>query len=155
MRILALSLLLFVTNCKQHVGAQNNGEIVTGIDKNASALISAFFNDIKSSNYNKALENLLLQNENIDPRDSATLSLREKFVGINQYSGKYVDSKLLKKRFVKDVIGIYTYLVRYEKKFYRFTFIYYDNGTKLRIYKFTFDDVLELELEESLKLYTE
>ncbi len=156
MRIPVLLLLLFIVSCQQHVDARNDKDTTSNnIDKNASPLIDNFFKGIKSGNYNKALEELLSQNENIDLKDSATFSLQEKFNGINQYSGAYVDSKVLKKRFVKDAIGMYTYLVRYEKKFYRFTFIYYDNGTKVSIYKFTFDDVLEFELEESLKLYTE
>lgn len=155
MRIPVLLLLLFIISCRQHVDARNDRDTTVNIDKNVTPLIDKFFKDIKLGDYNKALENLLSQNENIDLKDSTTVSLQEKFNGINQYSGVYIDSKLLKKRFVKDAIGIYTYLVRYEKKFYRFTFIYYDNGTKVRIYKFTFDDVLELELEESLKLYTE
>lgn len=153
MRILII-LLLFTISCQQRSleNKIHNGN-VENIDKNASSLIDIFFKEIKSGDYSKALDNLLLQNENIDLRDSSTLSLREKYTGINQYSGAYIDTKLLKKRFVEEAIGIYTYLVRYEKKFYRFTFIYYDNGTKVRIYKFTFDDLLELELEESLKLY--
>lgn len=50
--------------------------------------------------------------------------------------------------------SIYSFLVKYEKKFYRFIFTFYNTGTKIKIYKFSYDDVLDLELEESLKLYT-
>lgn len=155
MRILVLLLLPLIFGCRQNADTRNDNTTTPDIEKKGDSLISDFFKGIKSGKYDKALEELLSQNENIDLKDSATFSLQEKFKGINQYSGVYIDSKLLKKRFVNNAVGIFTYLVRYEKKFYRFTFIYYDNGIKVSIYKFTFDDVLEFELEESQKLYAD
>jgi hypothetical protein len=60
----------------------------------------------------------------------------------------------LKKRFMNDDIGMYSYLAKYDKKFYRFVFMFYNNGKTVKLYKFLFDDNIDLELEESLKFYT-
>jgi hypothetical protein len=114
-----------------------------------------FFNRIGTPDYAAALDSLLLSNKNIDFTDSATTKLKEGFKNINELSGKYLGYKLLKKRIVLDDIAIYSYLVKYEKKFYRFIFIFYNTGAKVNIYKFAYDDVLDLELEESLKLYVQ
>ncbi len=59
----------------------------------------------------------------------------------------------MKERFVRDDIGVYVYMVKYEKKFYRFTFMFYNNGISVRLYKFLFDDNIDIELEESLRFY--
>jgi len=61
--------------------------------------------------------------------------------------------KLLLKRSIHDKIIIYSYLVMYIVKFYRFVFIFYKPNEVIYPYKFIFDDTLEFELEESLKLY--
>jgi len=70
-------------------------------------------------------------------------------------AGPYRGESLLKKRTINDDIAVYSYLAKYDKKFYRFIFVFYNNGLKTRIYKFLFDDTAELEMEESLKLYME
>jgi hypothetical protein len=38
-------------------------------------------------------------------------------------------------------------------KIYRLTFSFYNNDLAVKIYKFSFDDVIDIEMEESLKLY--
>jgi hypothetical protein len=85
--------------------------------------------------------------------NSATVDLRNKFQFLNEAAGPYVGNSLLKERFLQDDIGIYSYLAKYDKKFYRFIFIFYNNGSKVRLYKFLFNDDLDDELEGSLKFY--
>lgn len=123
------------------------------IDKNALPLIDSFFKTVKNQEASVALEHLLKSNPNIDVADSATLRLKDNFILINQASGVYMGNRLLKKRFIEDDIGIYSYLAKYEKKFYRFVFMFYNNGNSVKLYKFLFDDNLDVELEESLKYY--
>jgi hypothetical protein len=71
----------------------------------------------------------------------------------NLLSGAYRGKSLIKKKSINDDIAVYSYLAKYDKKFYRFLFVFYNNGIKTKIYKFLFDDTAELEIEESLKLY--
>ncbi len=123
------------------------------IDENATAVIHSFFENLKSSNYKKALPLLLSQNENINLADSSTLKLENNLVALHEVSGPFIGYSLLKKKAVGDDLGVYSYLVKYDKRFYRFLFLFYNNGKKIKIYKFSFDDNIDLDLEESLKLY--
>jgi hypothetical protein len=124
------------------------------LDKEAKTTIDIFFKKVESRDYKIAIQSLLAQNEDIDMKDSTTINLMDKFEYINKMSGKYVGNQLLRKRLLNSDIGIYSYLVKYDRKFYRFIFEFYNNGNGSRIYKFKFDDTLDLEMEESLKLYT-
>lgn len=125
------------------------------IDSYCLAATKNFFNRVGTPNYAAALDSLLLSNRNINFMDSGTIQLREGFKTINERSGNYLGYKLLRKRIVEEDIAIYSYLVKYEKKFYRFIFLFYKPRDKVSIYKFAYDDVLELELEESIKLYSQ
>lgn len=127
----------------------------SSIDSYCLTATTNFFNRIGTSDYSLALDSLLLSNKDIDFTDSTTIKLKEEFKGINELSGRYLGYKLLRKRIVQDDIAIYSYLVKYEKKFYRFIFIFYNTGTKVNIYRFGYDNALDLELEESLKLYVQ
>jgi len=144
--------LLFIYSCNSKT-ANSNDYSNSELDKYCIVKIDSFFNEIRVSNYTNALDDLLRQNENIDLKDSGTVSLREQFKKINELSGKYIGYSLLKKKIVGDDVGAYSYLVKYSSKFYRFIFIFYNNGASVKIYKFKFDDSIDVDLEESLRLY--
>ena len=93
------------------------------IDNTASSIIDTFFSKIKKEPQ-VALEDLLKTNPHIIIEDTATLNLKDKFNYINENAGVFMGYKLLKKRFIEDDIGIYSYLVKYEVKFYRFSFMF-------------------------------
>lgn len=137
----------FLDSCKS--------DKINTIDSPCLSIVKKFFIGIETSDYINALDSLLLSNSNIDFNDSTTIKLRDGFKNINELSGNFLGFKLLKKRFIEDDIAIYSYLVKYKKKFYRFIFIFYKTGEEVNIYKFAYDDVLDLELEESLKLYVQ
>jgi hypothetical protein len=123
------------------------------IDTKSIELVNSFFGKVKSGNYANALDELLGQNTNIDLKDSLTLSLKNKFSNINEYSGKFISYRLLLKKSLSNDLGVYSYIVKYDKKFYRFLFTFYNNESSVNIYKFSFDDTLDFEIEESLRLY--
>ena len=122
------------------------------IDNTASSIIDTFFSKIKKEPQ-VALEDLLKTNPHILIEDSVTLNLKDKFNNINENAGVFMGYKLLKKRFIDDDIGIYSYLAKYEVKFYRFIFVFYNNDKNIKLYKFMFNDDLDEELEASLKYY--
>ncbi|SRR5258708_7786051 len=130
-----------------------NSEFSSKLDASCQPVIENFFKEIESNEYRGALDQLLSLNENINITDSGTISLKQKFYAMNQISGAYRGNSLLKRRFINDDIAIYAYLAKFDKKFYRFVFIFYNNGTSTKIDKFSFDDNSEVELEESIKLY--
>jgi hypothetical protein len=123
------------------------------LDEDCKPIINKFFNSLLSNNYRRAIDELLADNENIDQKDSNTISLKEKFYAINEGSGNYRGQTLIKKRGLNSDLAVFSYLAKYDKKFYRFVFVFYNNGVRTKIFKFSFDDNAALELEESLKLY--
>jgi hypothetical protein len=123
------------------------------LSDNTQPTIRSFFADVQSGNYKRSLHDLLSKNENIDLQDSLTLQLENKFGVINEVSGRFVSERLLRKKELGDDLGVYVYLVKYEKKFYRFVFTFYNNGSSVKVYKFSFDDAIDIELEDGMKLY--
>lgn len=123
------------------------------IDAKSIELVNSFFIKVQSGSCASALDELLAQNNNIDLKDSLTLSLKNKFLNINQTSGKFISYRLLLKKSLGNDLGVYSYIVKYDKKFYRFLFTFYNNESSVNIYKFSFDDTLDFEIEESLRLY--
>lgn len=150
--ILECFLLLSLCSCAQQ-NIKNPSTDSKYLSNKITPIIDTFFNQVKSDKYKTALSELFSQNENIDLHDSLTINLENKFNAINESSGKFVSQRLLRKKELGDDLGVYIYLVKYEKKFYRFSFTFYNNGSSIKIYKFSFDDVIDIELEEGMKLY--
>lgn len=123
------------------------------LENKSLLIIDKLFQGLKNKKPDESLMKLLSLNKNINISDSATKSLITKFTYINSYSGAYLGNKLLLKRNIKDNIIIYSYLVMYKIKFYRFIFIFYKPDDVVLPYKFAFDDNVEFELEESQRLY--
>jgi hypothetical protein len=123
------------------------------LNSKITPIIETFFNNVKSDKYKTALTDLFSQNENIDLHDSLTINLENKFNVINESSGRFISQRLLRKKELGDDLGVYVYLVKYEKKFYRFSFTFYNNESAVKIYKFSFDDTIDIELEDGMKLY--
>jgi len=148
--MLQFFLLLTLCSCAQQLKKDNNSKYLVS---QIQPVIDGFFENIQKDKYQFAIDELLNKNENIDSKDSLTISLKKKFIGINESSGKFMSKRLLRSKQLDDDLGVYTYLVKYEKKFYRFVFVFYNNGNIVKIYRFSFDDVIDIELEEALKLY--
>ncbi len=117
--------------------------------------IERFFEKIRTGLGEEAIDELLSSNPNIDLKDSSTQVLKTTFLEFNNHSGPFYGKTLLKKRYVESDIAIYSYLAKYETRYLRYNFIYYNNGKVVRLYKFHLDDIINLELEESIKMYTE
>jgi hypothetical protein len=126
-------------------------EKITKFDRESTEIIQKFLGRLGNDGQ-AALNDLLKSNPNISLADSSTINLINRFKIVNEYSGKYLESGLIKSKKIGDDVAIYSYLVKYEKKFYRFVFIFYRTYT-VNIFKFSFDDEIDFELEQALKLY--
>lgn len=149
------SIVFFLLLSALYGCAQKNGQgnKTTQLNKESSIVVNSFFEEIKVGNFKNALSTVLSKNENIDLSDSLTIGLVRKFNSINELSGRFMSYRLLRKKELDNDLGVYVYLVKYEKKFYRFTFTFYNNDLAVKVYKFSFDDVVDVELEEGMKLY--
>ena len=125
------------------------------IDKFSEPFIDAFFKTIRTKGASVSVEKLLASNPEIDNSTTAAINLKRRLVTIHENSGRFMGYRLLKKRFLDDDIGVYSYLVKYEKNFYRFAFTFYNNGSSIRLFKFLFDDNIDAELERSIRFNAE
>ncbi len=114
-----LMIICFLIGCK----SSDNADSISKFDTVCIPTIDSFFQKVESKNYNAAIDDLLSSNENIDLKDSATIALKGNFSIINQVSGAYRGKSLIKKKSINDDIAVYSYLVKYDKKFYRFLFV--------------------------------
>lgn len=124
-------------------------------DEDCIPVINRFYGGIKKSDYDRSLIELLRSNPDINLKDSGTIDLEEKFSNINRTSGNFISFTIVRKREIANDISVYSTIAKYEKKFYRFVFVFYKPTQIVKLYKFQFDENVETELEESLKLYTE
>jgi hypothetical protein len=125
------------------------------IDKAAGAVIDSFFKKVRTKGAAIAIDQLFASNPDIDTQNPAAINLKSRFVSVHETAGRFMEYRLLKKRFVEDDLGVYSYLVKYERSFYRFIYTFYNNGSSIKLYKFSFDDMLDSELERSLKFHSE
>jgi len=150
--ILSLVFAIIVANgCNSHTPINNNE--TSALTKYSKVKIDLFFKAIKNGNYRSGLSELLSSNVDINLKDSTTVNLSNKFNLINELSGKFVSDRLLRKKEIGQDLGVYVYFVRYDKSFYRFTFTFYNNGREIKIFRISFDDNINSEVEESLRLY--
>jgi len=154
MKVSFISLLIvhfiIVVGCKSQTGKHGNQ---TELSRKSAIIIDSFFSEIKSNNYSRGLNRMLKGNEIINLQDSGTIIMQNKFSLLNETSGKFISAKLLRKRELDNDLAVYIYFVKYDKKFYRFTFTFYNNNNDVKIYKFAFDDTIDSEMVESLRLY--
>lgn len=115
--------------------------------------ITYFFERMSNRSSLTALDSLLLTNKYFNFSDSVTIKLRNQFEDLNLTAGRFIGESLLNKRIISNDLAAYSYLAKFESKFYRFLFIFYNSGEQTKIYKFSFDDNIDLEIEESIKLY--
>ena len=146
MKALLVLLVLVSFSCSSQ---QANSKM----DNVATPIIETFFTRIAKGEHGNAITNLMSGNPYINLNDSSVIDLKSKFEMIHSFVGAFKSKSLLKKRTLNESVSAYSYLVKYEKKFYRFFFMFYNNDNKTVIYKFSFDDNLDVELEESLKQY--
>ena len=128
-----------IVGCKENEGKK--------IQQEATPTIDRFFLKLQASDFPTALNDLIASNPLILPGDSDVVDVRKRFLAIAEYSGAYRGRSLINKKIVNDDLAAFSYLVKYDKKFYRFIFVFYNNGTNTKIFKFSFDDSAELELE--------
>lgn len=124
------------------------------IDKFAEPFIDAFFKAIRTKGASVSIEKLLASNPDIDTSAPAAINLKRRLISIHENGGRFMGYRLLKKRFLDDDIGVYSYLVKYERNFFRFAFTFYNNGSSIRLFRFLFDDNIDSELERSIRFET-
>ena len=115
--------------------------------------ITQFFKEYASEGAGKALDNLYATNPWISQSGDAVINLKNNLNSLTkELVGSYVGKELIVKRTIGESYVLYSYMVKYERQPFRFTFQYYKPRDNWMIFGFFFDDQLDDELEESAKL---
>jgi hypothetical protein len=149
---LFLAVIIASIGCSQSQSKTRDQE--TEIDKKSLPVIQSFFKKMESGEYKIAVDYLLAQNDNIGLQDSGTINLKLKFNQINENGDHFISQKLIRKKGIDNDLCVYSYFVKYERKYYRFIFVFYNNDKDTKITRFSFDDAIDVELEEAIKLYS-
>ena len=116
-------------------------------------MIAAFADRLDTEGPQSAIDSLFSTNEwmmrSLDTRDQIKTQLTNLLPLIGAYHGR----EQIATRQVGGSLVLYSYLFKYARQPIRFNFMFYRPEAKWTLYKFTFDDSFDAELEEANKLY--
>ena len=115
-------------------------------------LIEEFFRTYQAGKPNEAIDNLYASNAWKNDIQESITNLKETFASLEGTVGKYNGHLLIAKRDLVGTYIIYSYLVKYERQPIRFYFEFYKPSDTWHIYSFSFDDDVDDELAESMKI---
>lgn len=111
------------------------------------------FFSIYAKNPSKALDYAFSTNKYFEEKkldiDTVKINLNEIITKLGNYSGY----ELINEKQVSTCYILKSFIVKYEKKPFRFTFLFYKPKENWKINNFKFDEYIEDEMEEALKIY--
>jgi len=78
--------------------------------------------------------------------------LKVKLDSVRQSLGAYVGKELISQKSASGSLVLYSYLVKHEVQPMRFTFILYKPHNDWVFYRFLYDDRMDQEMEEAVKI---
>jgi hypothetical protein len=117
----------------------------------ASTLIDAFFKKYKDDGTGPAIDYLFGTNKLFDNNTGINV-LKAKLDSLRQSIGKYLGKDLITQKNAGNSLVLYSYLVKHENSPVRFTFIFYKAQNDWVLYRFKYDDQMDIELEEGAKI---
>ena len=116
----------------------------------ASAYIDAFFRKYKISS-DSAIDYLFSTNKLFTNQAQINL-LKSKLDSLEVNIGRYEGHELIAQKSAGNSLVIYSYLVKHENQPVRFIFMFYKPEDKWELYRFNYDDTMDLELIEAAKI---
>ncbi|MEM6642332.1 MAG: hypothetical protein AAF616_05090 [Bacteroidota bacterium] len=89
----------------------------------------------------------------VDENGDGVLSMISQLEGTIALVGDYLGYELLKEKKVGSRFVMYAYLVYYERQPLRFTLTFYKSGEKWMYFNVKYDDSMDEEVEEAMKVY--
>lgn len=116
-------------------------------------IIATFADRLENEGPRAAIDSLFSTNEwmmrSQDTRDQITTQLTNLLPLIGEYHGR----EQIAARQAGGSLVLHSYLFKYDRQPIRFNFMFYRPQEVWTLYKFTFDDSFDAELEEANKLY--
>jgi hypothetical protein len=119
--------------------------------KGVMAIIDTFFKKYKDGGTSPAIDYLFGTNKLFT--DTVQIAgLKGKLDALRQSIGKYLGKEIIAQRSASPSLFFYSYLVKHENQPVRFTFIFYKPQNDWVLYRFKYDDQLDIELEDAGKI---
>jgi hypothetical protein len=119
--------------------------------KGAVAIIDTFFKKYKNDGTSPAID--FLFETNILFTDAARITLlKVKLDSLRQSIGGYIGKELISQKSAGNSLVLYSYLVKHDNQPIRFTFMFYKAKDDWILYRFKYDDQMDLELEDAGKI---
>lgn len=139
-----------------HAAAQTAAKSETkqatgGAVKGAQSYIDGFFKRYKASP-DSAIDYIFGTNKLFARNTSQISVLKMKIDSLQLSLGKYTGKELISERSASPSLVIYSYLVKHENQPVRFTFIFYKAQNDWALYRFNFDDSMDQEMFEAVKI---
>ena len=121
------------------------------VSKGAVAIIDTFFKKYKNDGTSPAID--FLFKTNILFTDVARITLlKVKLDSLRQSIGGYIGKELISQKNAGNSLVLYSYLVKHDNQPIRFTFMFYKAKDDWILYRFKYDDQMDLELEDAGKI---
>lgn len=116
----------------------------------AATYLETFFKKYKTSS-DSAIDYLFSTNKLFNNQSQITL-LKLKLDSLGAAIGKYEGRELISQKSAGTSLVIYSYLVKHENQPVRFIFMFYKPRDQWELYRFNYDDAMDLELIEAAKI---
>jgi hypothetical protein len=118
--------------------------------RTAASILDNFFKKYKDSS-DVAIDYLFATNKYFT-NASGIATLKVKLDSLRISLGDYVGHELILQKSASPSLILYTYLVKHEIQPVRFTFMFYKPHSDWVLYRFKFDEAMDVELEEAGKI---
>jgi len=119
--------------------------------KGAMSLVDSFFKKYKEDGTAAAIDYLFGTNKLFD-NNAGVGVLKIKLDSLRQTIGLYTGKDLITQKNAGTGLYLYSYLVKHENSPLRFTFIFYKPKNDWVLYRFKYDDQLDIELIDAAKI---
>ena len=116
--------------------------------------VESFFKQVNDGKVSEAVDFIYSDNPWMNRAADAIQNIKTQMLNLDQIVGKYCAHKKLIEKVVAERFIYISYFVAYERQPLRFEFEFYKPKDKWMIYSFSFDDKIDLEVEESARLST-
>ena len=143
----------FSINAKAQTAAPAKpaAEKPVAVVKGAQSYIDGFFKRYKNSP-DSAVDYLFATNKLFERNASQIALLKMKLDSLGQSVVKYTGKELIVEKSASPSLVIYSYLVKHENQPLRFTFIFYKALNDWVLYRFNYDDQMDMEMFEAVKI---
>jgi hypothetical protein len=153
-----LSLLLTAIICCSSIYAKAQtaakpaeAKPAAAVPKTPTSLIDAFFKKYKEEGTGAAVDYIFGTNKLFD-NNAGIAVLKVKLDSLRLSAGLYTGKELITQKNSGASLVLYSYLAKHENSPIRFTFIFYKAQNDWVLYRFKYDDQMDIELQDASKI---